>query len=83
MAYERNNAHLSSHQKSLETRSIELESKLERILEILHRCNKEESLVQVIDRLLQEMKGKKENEGRENVGVLRLSKILRQGKDRG
>lgn len=81
-AYERNNAHLSSHQKTLETRSIDLESKLERILEKLHRC-KEESLVQVIDRVLKEMKGKKEGEGKESVGVLRLSKILRRGKDRG
>lgn len=82
-AYERNNAHLSSHQKTLETRSIELESKLERILEKLHRCQEgqEESLEHVIDRILKGMKGKKEIEGRENVGVLRLSKILRRGKD--
>lgn len=84
-AYERNNAHLSSHQKTLETRSIELESKLERILENLHRCQEgqEESLVQVIDRVLKGMKGKKEIDGRDNIGVLRLSKILRRGKDQG
>lgn len=81
-AYERNNAHLSSHQKTLETRSIDLESKLERILENLHRC-KEESLVQVIDRVLKEVKGKKESDGRDNVRVLHLSKILRRGREQG
>lgn len=84
-AYERNNAHLSSHQKTLETRSIELESKLERILEKLHRCQEgqEESLEHVIGRVSKGMKGKREIEGRENVGVSRLSKILRRGKDQG
>lgn len=84
-AYERNNAHLSSHQKTLETRSIEFENKLERILEKLHRCQEgqEESLEQVIDRILNGMKGKNEIEGKGNVGVLRLSRILRRGKDQG
>lgn len=78
VAYQRNNAHLKSQQKNLETRSTELESKLKRVLAISLECAEEE-LDQKIDGLLKAMN----SEERENLGFFRVNKFLRRGKDRG
>lgn len=77
-AYERNLANLQTQKRTLGTRSSELERKLRRLLALTLHCE-EESLDQVVDKLLKAM----DSEGRDSLGFSRVRKFLRREKGQG